>query len=257
MNKLKISLINILIIASALSLWAQSNVPILITGHIKFAGTPIGTDLRIVDADGKDYQLKSNKDGTYQQVLNSGKEYNVFFEGYLLDNKANQINIAASKDYKELTYDFNVVKLDAGLELANLGAFESNQSKLSNKAINELNNLKELTKSQRAFITFDFIIKTNDNNFKVKSEKVKVEVKGKSKTKTVKLSVDAQRQKLFAEREEELYTKLAELKINKRNVNIIHDNSPMPKATKSKSKSKNNTITDNNLIIKINKVSKL
>jgi len=266
MNFIKITLFQLILLLNVSAIFAQNNVPILITGSIKNNGSPVGTEIRLVDESGASYKLKSNSmDGFYQQSLKSGMNYHIFIDGYLIDNGNNQINIPPSTEYREITFNFNVIKLDAGLEIFKSTGFEKNKAILTNEGNEYLKDLKELTKTQKSVIYFDIMINTSDNDFKVKKEKVTeiVQVKGKDKkkTKTITISIEEQRKKLFKEREAILIDKLAEFKINKRNINFIHDNSPMPKVAKPKKSKKNEiniqNIKLNNLIVKINKVNKL
>jgi len=262
MNFIKITLFQLILLLNISVLFAQNNVPILITGSIKNNGSPVGTDIRLVDESGASYKLKSNSmDGFYQQSLKSGLNYHIFIDGYLIDNGNNQINIPPSTEYRELAFNFNVIKLDAELEIFKSNGFEKNKSILSNEGNEYLKDLKELTKTQKSVIYFDVIINTSDNDFKVKKEKITETVKGKNKSKTVSVSVVEQRKRLFEERQLKLVEKFEELKINKRNFNFIHDNSPKPKVAKPKKSKKNETDNQSlkfkNLIVKINKVSKL
>lgn len=269
MNLIKIAFFQLILLMNFSVIIAQNNVPVLITGNIKHNGSPVGTEIRIVDETGASFKVKSNSsDGFYQQSLKSGLNYHIFIDGYLIDNGNNQIHIAPTSDYKEFTFNFNVIKLDAGLEIFKTIGFEKNKAIITKDGLEYLNDLKEMSKTQKSVIYYDFVIGTTDNDFKPKKEKiteiVKVKGKDKKKTKTITISVDEQRKKLFEEREQALIEKLSELKINKRNVNISHDNSPMPKVEKAKKKTKKKAkveatpaITINNLVAKINKVNKL
>ncbi len=262
MNLIKITLFQLILLLNISALFAQNNVPILITGSIKNNGSPVGTDIRIVDETGSSYKLKSNSmDGFYQQSLKSGINYHIFIDGYLTDNGNNQINISPSTEYRELTFNFNVIKLDAGHEIFKCNGFEKNKATLTNEVSEYIKDLKELTKTQKSVIYFDVMINISDNDFKVKKEKITEIVKGKNKTKTISLSVAEQKNRLFEERQLKLVEKFEELKINKRNFNFIQDNSPMPKVSKPKKSKKNETDNQSlkfkNLIIRINKVSKL
>ena len=269
MNLIKIAFIQIILLLSFTTIFAQNNVPVLITGNIKNNGAPVGTDIRIVDEKGSSFKVKSNSnDGFYQQSLISGTNYHIFIDGFLITDGNNRINIAPSSDYKEFTFNFDVIKLDNGLEIFKSIGFEKSKAIITKEGIEYLTELKELSKTQKSVIYFDFVIGTGDNDFKPKKEKiteiVKVKGKEKKKTKTITVSVEEQKKRLFSERENVLLEKLAEIKINKRNVTIIHDNTPMPKAknTKGKTKKKDKEASNqpkffSNLSVKINKVSKL
>ena len=269
MNLIKIAFVQLILLMNFSIIFAQNNVPILVTGSITNNGAPVGTDIRIVDEKGSSFKVKSNSnDGFYQQSLISGMTYHIFIDGYLIADGKNHINISPSSDYKELTFNFNVIKLDAGLEIFKTIGFEKNKSSLTKEGFEHLNDLKEMTKTQKSVIYFDIAINTSDSDFKPKKEKITetVIVKGKEKkkTKTITVSIEEQKKRLFSERENVLLEKLSEIKINKRNVTIIHDTTPMPKAKNTKSKStkkekeeSNPSKNYGNLSVKINKVSKL
>ncbi len=251
-----------LLIVVATNIYAQDSVPILITGHINYNGKPVGTDIRIVDENGDSYKVKANStDGSYQQSLKSGQKYHIFFNNYLIENGNNSIDIAPTSEYKEFTFNYNLIKVDAGYQVFKSIGFEKNKSTLTKEGIQYLKDLKELAKSQNSVIYFDIVISTQDSDFKPKKEKVSEIVKGKTKLKNVTISVIDQSKRLYEEREKVLIDKLNELKINKRNCNIIYDNSVLTTNNtkiKSSNKSKVQSITPiYTLIAKINKVTNL
>jgi hypothetical protein len=262
-RKIIISLI--LIIYFSVVLFSSDSVPILLMGKIKCNKKPIGINFQLVDEKGRITKSASNSnDGVFQQTLQSGYQYNTYFEGYILDSPESSLNIPPYQKYVEIQKDFSLKKLEPNLKLYSIVAFKSNDSVLTNEGIKQLTKLKEFIRSQSNLrMDFEIRISTLDCYFKSKKYKIDVMVKNKIKTKTMTLTPEKQSIMMIEARKNSINNYLSELKINSRNI-IFTDESVINKNEKKvpiydKKNKKSITVDDlfpENLTITIAKLYK-
>jgi len=255
--------LSVLMILLPFAMLIAENAPILVTGNIydQLSGKPVSTDIKFIDESGNVSRLKSNSiDGFYQQVLPSGKNFIVVFADYIPSNRENTIKIAPYDKYSELKIDYNLVKIDAGLEIFHIDAFVPNSPKFNDQNKPRFDELKELIKTQKMIFYFDITISTEDSHFKPTKEKVTVLVKGKNKTKTVTIKEQELAKRLIEQRKNAILDLMKELKINSRNITFTENPVVIKKSKRANKKKSNSTVTSSNyntLAIKINRVGKL
>ncbi|MFH1052186.1 MAG: hypothetical protein V1779_14805 [bacterium] len=191
--------INILIVILFLLIGNQTlyNQPkgygVMLQGKIIDAGSgkPIGTSLMFINEKGKKWNSRSNDaDGTYQQPLNFGSQYDVFIKGYLPINNHLKIDLTQNSQYEELTTDIFVKPLEPNVELFKYKFFEPNDSVVINK---------ENFQFLKTFIDFNpkvklkIVISSYDSWFNKSKIKVeKIDKKGRKSYKTVSYSTKEQ-----------------------------------------------------------------
>jgi hypothetical protein len=253
----KITILFILFLYCSSLLISGDSVPILLVGKIKNNNKPLGINFQFVDENGRISKSRSNSnEGEFQQTLQSGFEYSVYFEDYILDSPVNSIVIPPYKEYVEITKDFAVKKLEANLSLCKVNAFKSNDSALSDEGKHQLTHLKELIKSQpKLQIDFQIKISSVDCFFKSKKGTINVIVKNKSKKKSVTISPENQSIMMIEARKNAIKNYLSDLKINLRNFTFIDENiinkndKKIPIIEKKSKKSSTNLILDNMSIV--------
>jgi hypothetical protein len=242
---------------------SSDNVPVLIKGKIKNINIPIGINFQFVDENGRVTKSRSNSnEGEFQQVLQSGFEYSVYFEDYILDSPINSLVVPPYDKYVEIGKDFSVKKLEANLNICKVNTFKPNDSLLSDQGKHQLTHLKELIKSQPK-LQMDFIIKisTIDCFFKTKKVNINAIEKNKPKKKSITLTPENQSVMMIEARKNSIKYILSELKINLRNISfaeesIINKNDKkIPKIDKKTKKITSDFIPEN-MIITIAKVFK-
>lgn len=254
----------VLVFLMIFSIAQSDDVQILLSGKVlNTKDEPIGTKIKLIDDKGRIINFMSNSiAGEYQQVVASNTTYHIYFDGYITANGNNHLEIPDFKKYNELVKNFEVQKIEADLELLNAIAFDPQKTNLSKVAFEDLENIKNMSKSQSYYLYYDCIIYTGDSKFKTKSKKVKEEVivknKKKVRTKTVKITPQEQDNELFENRKTALIEAIKQLGLNDKNFNFIHHNGlPNTRNLASTGKKNQKVNKTENLNIKIKKVVKL
>lgn len=139
-------------------------VQVLIKGTIsdEFSGKPCETTITIKDKNGKKFKIKSNSvDGSYEQVLTAGENYEFTFMSYDVLKKVENVYIEPAKKYTEQKSDFTVRKLSPGLKLFSSDLFPAGESSISNSPDEILNELDEILVYNRS-VKFEFVVSAHD-----------------------------------------------------------------------------------------------
>jgi len=176
-----------LIILFALSGFAFSqngkNIQILLKGKVtdEFSGKGVEVTMEFREPDGKKFKVLTNAlDGSYQQVVDAGKKFDIVFINYDVIRKSEPIQIDDSKKYVEQIANFSVKRLVQGLKLIKLNAFGDNQSSLKEGMDKSIEQLKEIMQFSRS-VKFDIEINSHDTYKKITKESEVKPDKKKSK----------------------------------------------------------------------------
>jgi hypothetical protein len=226
---------------------------------------PVATKIKFIDIDGKVNSAASNsEDGSYQIVVQSGKDYGIVVEGWLPSNEMQRISIPAFTEYSELNYDFSLVQIKKGLILSAGNFFEKNSNKIKPEGLEQFQNIKNLLTEQKGLV-FEALIRSGDSYFKKKTYNETYKIKGKTRTRKATLTTESQLLELLDKRKSALIEILETNNIPLKSVNIkvelqVRDPQKNSSKIKTNKKSKSFTIEEvfsENLTISIDKVIKL
>lgn len=130
----------------------------------EYTGEPVSVNIEFRGPNDKKIRIVSNsKDGSYQQVLTAGEEYEVIFTNYDIIRKKEKLILEDFGEYKEITKNFTVKRLVPGKKVYEIQAFDVGSDKLNQIALNLLEELQEFMKFNRG-VTFDIFV-TGDNHY--------------------------------------------------------------------------------------------
>lgn len=132
-------------------LFAQNDVLVLLKGNIAElgSGAPMEAEMNFREESGNLVRAKSNRDGSYQQILKPGHTYLVTFSGQNIVRETQEIQIPAVEKYTEIQKNFTVRPMKPGVELYKGLAFEIGGENLAQSAEGELTDIKELLSKNR------------------------------------------------------------------------------------------------------------
>ncbi|TAL67009.1 MAG: hypothetical protein EPN82_15660 [Bacteroidetes bacterium] len=142
----------------------NGNVQVLVKGVItdEYTGKPCESTITIKDKNGKKFKIKSNSiDGTYEQVLAVGENYEFTFINFDVLKKVENIYVESAEKYTEQKADFTVRKLSPGLHLFASDLFASGESVISNSPDDILKELEEILVYNRS-AKFGFVVTAHD-----------------------------------------------------------------------------------------------
>ena len=146
--------------------YAQSGVPVIVKGKVldQYTNKPINVSMMFTDKTGKKFKITPNiLSGEYQQVLNSGEEYEVTFISYDVIREKHSIRLEHSDKYLEIKQDFFPKRMTPGLEIYSENIFEHNSAKLTPKGTELLEGLAQAMKYSRgAKLLFNISAKDAD-----------------------------------------------------------------------------------------------
>ena len=186
MNKIKFATIIAVFFVAMFNASAQSDKVTLLQGTLYNSSTkePVQTMLHFIDEDGKEIDAGSGINGQYQVVLTSGKSYVITAQNYLIDSEESDIDIPASTTYKEMRQNLQLRKIEPGMELFAVSAFDSGKEVLNADGLAQILKLKSFL-AQNLKVKVKIYFSAEDTYLKVKKKKVKKKVGKKKKTKTV------------------------------------------------------------------------
>ena len=142
----------IAVILSTITLQAQSTT-VLLKGIITDTktGKPVGTNYEITDQSGnKVADAKSNpRTGEYSSALKPGASYSIFFYGFDILKSTKQFTLQPASQYQEIEMNFSVDKLESGMELYSLSAFQNGSNELTAEAKAAIEDTKAILKGNR------------------------------------------------------------------------------------------------------------
>jgi len=178
-------IINVIILLFVVSLHSQQKANVLLQGRVIdiTTGKPIGTSLYFINSKGKPAHCLSNSlDGSYQQALPSGDEYNVIIKGFLPVSNKLKFEFPADSKYQEITTDIHIKPFESKIELFKFRLFAPNDSIVINKEY--LQYIKTFT-TFNPEIKLNFVISSYDSWLDNSKRRVeKVDKKGKISYKT-------------------------------------------------------------------------
>lgn len=146
--------------------YAQSGVPVIVKGKVldQYTNKPINVAMMFTDKNGKKFKITPNiLTGEYQQVLNSGEEYEVTFINYDVIREKNTLKLEHSEKYLEIKQDYFVKRMTPGLEIYSENIFEKNSANLTPSGTELLENLVQAMKFSRgAKLKFNISAKDTD-----------------------------------------------------------------------------------------------
>ena len=112
---------------------SQTGVPVIVKGSVldEFTNKPVIVEMMFTNKDGKKFKIIPNSlTGHYEQVLNSGEDYDVTFINYDVVRETQQLHLEYSAKYLELEHNYSVKRMTNGLELFSANAFKNNSADL-------------------------------------------------------------------------------------------------------------------------------
>ena len=113
--------------------YSQTGVPIFVKGKVldEFTNKPVNVEMMFTNKDGKKFRITPNiLTGIYEQVLNSGEDYDVTFINYDIVRETHKLHLEYSDKYLELEQNYFVKRMTNGLELFSENAFLTNSAEL-------------------------------------------------------------------------------------------------------------------------------
>jgi hypothetical protein len=166
-----VSLLALSITAANAQFLSNQKGKVMLKGQVvdKFTGEPMQVTIDLRDAQGnKIIKFKSNsKDGTFQQLLEAGKEYKMIFMNYDILRETRTIKIKDSENYDEEEFTFEIPRLEKGVEICGYDAFSGSSAQLSNEAKQRLDELKKQMRFNRS-VKFDLFISAKSKSLETK-----------------------------------------------------------------------------------------
>lgn len=193
---------------------ASAGIPVLIKGKVldEFTNKPVDVSMTIKTSDGKKIKIVPNSTtGEYQQVVNSGENYEITFFNFDVAREIQNINVENADKYTEFKFDFKVKKLADGLEVFSKNIFEPNSAELSSEGKKFLEELQTVLKFNRGAKftlylnkhgvtdkkTIDAVQKSRHtflantiSSWKAVSGRIKVEMSSQENASDIKIKVD-------------------------------------------------------------------
>ena len=146
--------------------YAQSGVPVIVKGKVldQYTNKPINVAMMFTAKDGKKIKITPNiLSGEYQQVLNSGEEYEVTFINYDIIREKHVLRLEHSDKYLEIKQDYFPKRMTAGLEIFSENIFEKNSANLTPSGTELLEQIVQAMKYSRgAKLKFNISAKDAD-----------------------------------------------------------------------------------------------
>ena len=206
---------------------ASSVVPLVVKGKItdEFSGSPMSLTVEFRTNDGKKIKVKTQNDGLYQQVLNSGETVEVYFYNYNVLRIKQTYQVPDKDEYQEIEQNFTVKKLVKGNSIYKLDFFSKSKSSINGTADSFLKDLN-ITMRFNRHVKFDFYVDAHDT-YSSSSKKIK---------------------SLVAKRMESLTDQLKKYPLFRGRINVIADNS------KPKGKANSN---NPDIVVKVNDIKNI
>ncbi len=103
---------------------------IMLTGHIRDEkGKPIQENIYLVNEHGKRKLCRANKEGIYKAIIPSGGYYYIYLKNRIVDSPV--VVIGKAEEYRELSHNFNAVKISKGSTIYSANIFNNNQSNIN------------------------------------------------------------------------------------------------------------------------------
>lgn len=147
---------------------ASESIPVLMKGKVidKFSNKPCEVKITFIDENSKKFSVQANiLDGHYEQVLMSGKQYEVLFFNWNVARESHIINIEDTEEYIEIIKNFEIKKLDVNNVLYDEDLFISSTAELSPAGIVLVKQLENILKFNRG-VSLKFIVATNAKDAK-------------------------------------------------------------------------------------------
>lgn len=142
-----------------------AGVPIVVKGIVtdEYTGKPASVEIIFKNGDGTKIKIQSNSiTGKFEQVLNSGTEYEVILQNYDIIRKETSLAIEESDSYMEKKVEFTVKKLKPGRVVFDYDLFASNSTELSDAGKLKLKELKSVMRFNRS-VKFEFKVSGRDS----------------------------------------------------------------------------------------------
>ncbi len=103
---------------------------VMLTGHIRDEkGKPIQENIYLVNEHGKRKLCRANNEGIYKAIIPSGGYYYIHLRNRIVDSPV--VVIDKAENYRELSHDFNAVKISKGSTIYSANIFNNNQSNIN------------------------------------------------------------------------------------------------------------------------------
>ncbi len=147
----------------------------------KFSGKPTGSTIEFRSPDGKKIKTQSNTiSGEYQQVLETGIQYDIIFTGNDIARQVEKLPLSNSDSYHEMVANFSVKKFIAGMEFDKLEAFKSGNTSIGQGATKSFDELQEVMKFNRN-VVFEVRVSAHDKFKLQRKDPVKPAAEKKAK----------------------------------------------------------------------------
>lgn len=166
MKKLSYSLL--IISLFVINIATLNSTQILLHGKIidETTGEPIGTSFEFRLPNGEKITVLSNsKDGSYQQILNSGTTYEVVFYNDTILRQIEKYTTIETEKYTEEYKDFRVKKLVKGRIIYKIAGFSRGSSNLNSSIMTFFTDFEQKLRFNR-FLKVEFIVNAHDTYFK-------------------------------------------------------------------------------------------
>ncbi len=147
------------------------NIQILVKGKVtdEFTGNGVVVTMEFREPDGKKFRISTNSiDGSYQQIVDAGKKFDIVFTNFDIIRKTEPLQIENTTKYIEQIADFKVKRLVPGLKLLTYSAFDANSSAFKEEIQKSLEQLKEIMQFNRS-VKFEFNINSHDTYKRIKN----------------------------------------------------------------------------------------
>lgn len=230
----------------------SQNTVVLLSGKISDCetGLPLAERIMFKGKSGNYILTKANStSGEYQQVLQAGETYNIYYEGYLAESFNSYVSIADYKEYKELSKDICVKKIRPEQLIISESLFKKRDTLLTEGAIATLHKIKDFLNVQKK-LKFNCFLLTNPSEYKAKKIKQKMP---NGKIKQITISSAEQAKEINETRMTIIVNELKKMQARTENVNFSSDKTMTAKEVKS-NKNISNTLKNNeNIMIIITK----
>ena len=229
------------IITVAVNLTAQKKNT-LIQGKVFEDATnqPLSATFVFLSESGKYIKIKSNGfDGSFQGVIENGYRYSIGVTGWLIVKPQNFLDTPEKDDYRELTWQFRLKKMQTGLQISAANAFNPGSAALAGSYLGAITDaFGFLEANPNTFVVIE--VSAEDTFFAPKTEKRLItDKKGKSKTASVRVPPEEQMQKLLDDRVASLGKFIENFKKYNRRIQFekVAKQGVKPKPAKQKKKS--------------------
>ncbi len=259
MEKVVFCFVAVFLLSLHLSGQSTGDAVVLLQGKtFEQNGLPVSVKMVFTNSSGKSTIVKSNsKTGIYQVVLKPGLSYYVTFKGYLTADSNNSVKIPKVEKYTEMEHDFEVKKIEEGLELMRFSAFKPEDSVLTGNYQEQFALIRSFLKENiNASVVITIAMK--DSYFQ--KEKVPVsytDKRGKKRSKRVWVKAKTQLDMVLEARLRAVQNYMDFLEIRKSMVVFKTDDKMGAKHIKKKGKKSATPLPVDNIIITVGRMLKI